>query len=281
MADSRDSPSPPPSSTESSAGSDSSTSSTPPYTPDELAAIFLDFYIFLTTLHYDAAGLKTPLPEGWPGLTPEDCAGFKSDNAIEVLRRLPYFDSSQKAAIHYKSRLIDYTSLGREHFETGDWHEESIEFWSTDGEVDPIHVFFIAWGCESYGRGLLLNVKHGEIIEDMVRADQLDPCDVKSYFDDLREDYRSLKLIPCLGRITIEARDVDERAESDRISEEQVRAQTESWGTDLDVQYIRQLYRQHGWPDAFRKDDAKKAIDALSDSIEEQRGAWEEDFTDW
>ncbi|KAM5475907.1 hypothetical protein MauCBS54593_000589 [Microsporum audouinii] len=39
--------------------------SEPPYTPDELVEIFLDFYTFLTTLHYDIADLKTPPPGGW------------------------------------------------------------------------------------------------------------------------------------------------------------------------------------------------------------------------
>ncbi|KAM5435161.1 hypothetical protein MferCBS31731_006458 [Microsporum ferrugineum] len=34
--------------------------SEPSYTPDELAEIFLDFYTFLTMLHYDIADLKTP-----------------------------------------------------------------------------------------------------------------------------------------------------------------------------------------------------------------------------
>jgi hypothetical protein len=94
-----------PRSTTSSQCSTSFTSSSPAYTAEELAATFLDFYIFLTTLHYDAADLKIPPPEGWPNLTPEHLASYKSSFAIEVLRRLPYFDS--EATIHYKSDLID------------------------------------------------------------------------------------------------------------------------------------------------------------------------------
>lgn len=72
--------------------------------------------MFLTTLPYDLADLKVPPPEGWPELTPEYCANLKSGFAIEVLRHLPYFDSKSKAAIHYKSGLIDYSSLNREDF---------------------------------------------------------------------------------------------------------------------------------------------------------------------
>jgi hypothetical protein len=154
-----------------------------------------------------------------------------------------------------------------------------VDLYSAEGEeVDPSHVFFIASGHESGGQELLLNVQYGEIIEEMIRYQTVGAYDVRSYFDDLKEAYRNLKLIPCLGRVTIEAWDVEKRA--DMIEEEEVRAQTEDWGTQLDVQYIRQIYRKHGWPDAFRKDDAKKAVDLLVDSTEE-RGGWEGPLLGW
>ena len=255
------------SSSGSSPGS-SSTFSSPPYTPEELAAIFLDFYTFLTTLHYDAADLKIPPPEGWPELTHDIPVGWKSSYTIEVLRHLPYFNS--EAAIHYKSALIDYTSHeGREIITQDDDYLRST---CEDDDTNPVHVIFIARGDESNGRDLLLDVQHGHILE-AIRCWPVNTDDVRSYFDDMKEDYRRLKLIPCVGHVTIEAAEVDERL--DRISEEEIRAQTEHWGTNLDIQYIRQLYRQHGWPDAFRKDDAQKALDELEESIVDTRNWWE------
>lgn len=47
-------------------------------------------------------------------------------------------------------------------------------------------------------------------------------------------------------------------------------AQTDSWETDLDVQYVRQIYREHGWPEAFRKDDAEKVLVEIIEAMEER-----------
>ncbi|PGH11881.1 hypothetical protein AJ80_06946 [Polytolypa hystricis UAMH7299] len=261
-------------------GSGTSIPSTGVYTPKELGAILLDFYRFLTTLHYNTADLKIPPPGGWPGLTPEFCAGYKSDYAVEVLRHLPYFERPDLCAhnpsqVHYKSELVDYSSWSRRDFET----ETTCYIWEDWGEfesskgvlVDMKDVISIASGHESGGRELFLDVKHGEITEYMVRGDPLDPVDARSYFRDLKEAYRSLELIPCRGMVTMEA-DAGETA--DNITEEQVGAQTEEWGTDMDVQYIRQIYRQHGWPDAFRRDDAEDAVFKLLDKLNDKRGGW-------
>lgn len=219
-------------------------------------------------LHYDAEDLKIPPPEGWPELTQETLAGLKSSYTIEVLRRLPYFNS--EADIHYKSELLDYTSHQDRELLTpsdifGDYCESS--------EINPVHVIYIASGHESGGRDLLLDVQHGEIIEEELKCRHVTTDDARQYFDALKEAYRCLKLIPCLEKDTIEAWEVEERP--DKITEEELRAQTEPWGTKLDVQYLRQLYRQHGWPDAFRKEDCKEAVDELVDSMIDGRlGGW-------
>ena len=72
---------------------------------------------------------------------------------------------------------------------------------------------------------------------------------------------------------SIEAQKVEER--SDRISEEEVHAQTEmGWGTDLDIQYIRQIYRDHGWPNAFRKDEIGEVCEKLSEALDLRGRTW-------
>lgn len=261
----------------------SSTSSSlrgPPYTPEELGAIFLDFYTFLTTLHYDPAELKVPPPGGWPGITPELCAHFKSNFAIEVLRHLPYFDSRCREFVHYKSKLIDYTSFTRENFEEARARDEDEEITDYDGNpMDMAHVFRIANGRESGGRLLFLNVRDGLLTEDWIRCDGLGPMDVNEYFGRLKESYRRLQVIPCPGRTTLVEPNMDDRG--DKITKEQVCAQTEKWCTELDVQYIKQVYRHYGWPDAFRRDKSTAAIDELMSSMVEQREAWEKPFPEW
>lgn len=38
----------------------------PLHTPQQMAALLLDLYTFLTTLHFDPADLKVALADGWP-----------------------------------------------------------------------------------------------------------------------------------------------------------------------------------------------------------------------
>ncbi|KAF5023084.1 hypothetical protein F66182_4841 [Fusarium sp. NRRL 66182] len=253
----------------------------PRYTPEELGALFLDFYKFLTTLHYDESDLKIPPPQGWPQITPEACAHFKSDYAIQVLRHLPYFDRLCPSYIHFKSKLLDLTTFARQDFESHIYRHESWEFWSSEGErKDPSDIVCIASGLESFGRFLWLNVVDCEIHEYLHAGDMLDAVPVEEYFENLKDQYRSLKLVPGRRRITIEAENIPER--EDRITEEEVHAQTEEWGTDLDVQYVRQIYRDHEWPDAFRKEEAFRVIDDWSqEALEAGRLEWRVSPPDW
>jgi hypothetical protein len=249
------------------------------YTPSELADVFSKFYQHLTTLHYDPAELQHPPTGGWPGLTTGAFGNWKDKKVVEVLRQLPYFHS--KAAIHYKSKLLDYASADLEMIKSESIErEEDFEFWSSKGKRHRKYFIYLAFGHEGGGRDLLLNVKDGEIIENVLEMDTLSPCDVREYLNKLKRAYRSLKLIPCLGRITIEAEKVPETSRN--ITEVEILAQSANWGTDLDVQYVRQLYRQHGWPDAFRREDAKAAVDSLMELVMERRDdEWEMEDEYW
>ncbi|KAH7145462.1 hypothetical protein B0J13DRAFT_501166 [Dactylonectria estremocensis] len=269
MSDDHDSP-------RSASVSDCSAVSEPPRCdPEKIRAAFIDFYTFLTTLHYDKADLKIPPPGGWPCLTPELCADYKPDETIQVLRNLPYFDRRSLLEFHYHSRLLDYTTFTRQDFEeaTEDYEPEQ-EFWGFEGQIDPGHLFCIAEGSGYGGHHLFLNARDGEIIQDTVGVNQ-ESYPVEEYFDTLMKQYRNLELIPCPGRVTLEASNVDKR---DIVSLEEVCNQMEYWPTDLDIQYVRQLYRQHGWPGAFRKDEATKAIDDLMSVVKNSGGkcrTWE------
>ena len=226
-----------------------------PYSPEEIAAIFMDFYTFLTTLHYHPGELVSPPPQGWPNLVPGSDLDAKSDLALEVVRRLPYLDSS--ADVHYKSRLVNYSTVDRSYF-VGKRLFAGEEVFEEDV---PDHVFIFALGHESGGRSLYLDVNTGEVIEEMIRMESKPAQDAKVYFEALKEDYRSLKLIPIPGMDSIEAWHVDERETP--ITEEEVLAQADDWETDLDIQYLRQVYRACGWPSAFRKDEAFDEVDSL------------------
>lgn len=96
------------------------------------------------------------------------------------------------------------------------------------------------------------NTVDGEINEIILSSSTPGPIPLKMWIDEMQNAYNCLHLIPCPGRVTMDCRDVSERKEQDvRITEDQFREQTEDWPTELDVQYVRQVYRDCGWPHAF------------------------------
>lgn len=141
-----------------------------------------------------------------------------------------------------------------------DQHLGNCELESSEGQaVDSADVVFIAEGYESGGRNIWL--------EDQSRCDVQTPEDVLAYLDTIREGHRNLRLILYPDHVTHEAWDLPEH--DGTITEAEIRAQSEEWGTDLDWQYIRRIYRSHGWPDAFRQDEAFKKMEKLLNLMEE------------
>lgn len=263
-----------------SSDSDSSQSGPrePRYAPQEYTGIFLDFYTFLTTLHYNAEYLKIPPPEGWT-FTSEFYSELgtnlgKSDLVLEVLRYLPYFDNKCQQHVHYKCSLIDFTTYPPDHLEDVLYRDEEFLWDLEEDDANIAEVICFATGGESGGRRLFLNVRDGSIIEDRVAYGTREPVEVKKFFDNLKEAYRNLKLIPCPGRTPEEGDQIEEADPGTQITQAQVLNQERNWGTKLDIQYIRQLYRQYGWPDNFQKDIVTTVINELM-KLAQQKGRYE------
>lgn len=203
-------PSPPPSDDGSYGSGDSDGSVEPPYTPQEVGALFLDFYQFLTTLHYDEASLKIPPPTGWPQITRESpkFANFKSDYTLEVLHHLPYFNEEPFAQFYPASELLDFTEISRETLEFYQAYDGDSEFWSTEDKVDEKDVVGFS-GARANGSLFYLVVKDCEIIEDLVESSGAQSSiPVEEVFENLKEQYRTLELTPGRGRETIYAKSV-------------------------------------------------------------------------
>ncbi|GKU11787.1 hypothetical protein FLAG1_12144 [Fusarium langsethiae] len=279
------SPSPPPSDDGSHDSDDSEGSDEPRLTPQELGVLFVDFYSFMATLNFDKSELKIPPPTGWSEVTLESCGHMKSDYTVEVMRYLPYFDNKSTSQIHYRSKLFDLTVWTPGDFKKHSEIHQAMEFWSSEDEQDPSDVVCIAEGYGTGGRGLWLLVKDCEIIEELSEVDVMSAVPVEDFFSNLREQYENLKLIPGERRITIEAENVPERKQ--RITEDEVNGQTEEWGTDLDIQYVRQIYRDYGWPHSFDMEAASRVVDTWlepsgSDVEEGPRGySWPRIANDW
>ncbi|KAI8722838.1 hypothetical protein NCS52_00428900 [Fusarium sp. LHS14.1] len=283
MSDRSQSPSTPPSTPPSSEEFESDWSDSnhvptePAYSIEEMVEVFLDFYNFL---NFRDVNLKMPPPGGWPNI-PESTASPESDRVYEVIRHLPYFDDAPEALLHYKSRLLDYTRMSRrdleEQFEMmgqllGDSHYSERR----GMDIDVSDTFPFSDGWETGGKAMYFNIWDGEISEENLRMDGGDPVDIRTYFEQLRGHFENLRLIPCHNRTIL---DYNVAEHTGIITEEEVMSQEEKdWGTPLDYQYIRQLYRGFRWPHAFRRDEAVQAVNQLMEKIRNKRDEWEIDY---
>ncbi|OBS25789.1 hypothetical protein FPOA_06325 [Fusarium poae] len=249
----------------------------PAYTTQELVAIILDFYNFLTTLHFDAANLKTAPPEGWPILTPEVLSILdKSEYVLDLIRHIPYFKQSfWSIGFLYKSQLCDIPEYTLKNFEEEMWWTEDYEFVSTRGEADGRHFIRLAEGRESGGRMIWLNAKDGEIVDYSIRGDAEDPVDIQVYFNSLKERYRKLELFP--GPPSIVTQEYEEMPECDEtITEEEFLEQGPEISIVENVDFGRKLYRKFGWPDAFQRDECWKEVERLQDEMNDMDDSiWE------
>lgn len=248
------------------------------YTPQRLVEIITDFYEFLTTLHLDPAELKYPPPEGWANINRNVDKQWKHKDVIYVMSHMPCATGPDRT-VHYKSKLIDYSTEDMDEVKSQSMHRAGWHACETSEGLkrSAQYYFHLSYGYESGGRELQLNVKDGEVIEEMIRMDELEPRDIQEYFEEQKELHRSLKLISCRGYVS---RDQDAHVpdRDDTIDEEEVLSQTDEWGTELDIQYLRQIYRQHGWPESFRRVEAEAAVNSHMAKCDDRRdSSWERD----
>ncbi|KAK3179573.1 hypothetical protein K4F52_008990 [Lecanicillium sp. MT-2017a] len=270
----------------------------PPFSPRQLGDMLLEYYRFLTTLHFNRAELRVPPEAGWPQLTDEYCADFKAPFALETLRHLPFWQSADNdleylQIAEYNSRFINYLALSSAEFAEFDtklypYYEGDREA-GADFQQDPdrSHCILLAKGSETGGVNLILDTYRGVILKDMVAMD-VNSHDIKEYLDGLQDKFRTLEFIPSsVGRVTLDGDDVTEATE--RITEQQLVDQRfqegedePDWGTDLEMRFVRQVYREHGWPRAFQKEAAFAAVDRVIQRVQIEcgSGAWPTVFWD-
>lgn len=120
------------------------------------------------------------------------------------------------------------------------------------------------------------------MIEDIIRVAMYPSIDVREYLKRQKEKYRSLEILVCPGRevwlaTTSKAHEVSAREErGGPITEKEVRAQEEDWGTELDELFVKLMWRQYGWPEAFRREEAVEAMEAFMAFHTKRRYGWQE-----
>lgn len=226
----------------------------------------LDLYRFLATLHYDIKDLKISPPGGWPQITPESCIHFKSDYAIKVLQHLPYYNSSE--FFHVNAHLLDWSTLPTSDFHFFHQDTDENEWESIESEVPSGWILPIAVYVRPDGSAFFMNVVDGEMIEELRGYGPQSPCPIDMWIDEVKEAYTKLHFIPHPNRVTIECAKVDDLPDgADRITEEQIIANTEDWPSKLDIHYLRQVYRDYGWPKNFQREAAFAKVANLLETL--------------
>jgi hypothetical protein len=257
-----------------------------PYTVEDIAALFTDFYQFLAKLQFNPDDLKFPPPEGWPNLAPEHVGTWKEDFALEVMRHLPYFQNGGNTQADYKQRFEDYSVWSPRQFAEPEWWEQYMDYERDGSPFHPRMAFIVAQGHESGGQQWVLDAEHGEMWVVSMRCDTQGPFDLREFFEAFKDKTRRLQILSLRGQEVIDSSEVEERAE--RISEAEVIAQDVEelsdferffGNTPLDLQYLRQIYRDQGWPDAFRRTECEDYVHNFMVRFEEQTGRepWDSD----
>lgn len=249
----------------------------PLHTPQQMAALLLDLYTFLTALHYDPADLKVAPADGWPDLTPEHCTHFRGDYALQVLRHLPYLGGRPPQLLHYQCEVVDYTVVDRGWFVKHHMDSDIEEWWSTLSQVPAAWMLPLALGVGAQASSFYLNVVDAEVCEVVSGLGDAPPKPLAAWVAEMKELFARLRLIPCDGKLTLVCKDVKDTEE--RIGEDEFRAEEGYFPTDLDVRFVRQVYREYGWPERFRYKEAMAyLLPLLQDVAEDNDDRW---WMDW
>jgi hypothetical protein len=125
------------------------------YNREQIVAAVTEFYQFLTTLPFvEPDEILYPPPEGWPQITKDKFAFLnKTDEVIELLRHLPYLDSSRgEWNIFPWTKSCDYLKGNVKAY---------IPFPPEDDYEFPTWVINLTYSEGNYGKYLMLDTTDG------------------------------------------------------------------------------------------------------------------------
>lgn len=139
--------------------------------------------------------------------------------------------------------------------------------YNKDLEADSKHILQIAAGWESGGNELFLSTRTGEMVTPLTGYGN-NADDVREYVDRTKRHFETLQMIPYSeGFNNLAAGLVDIH---EHITEEEILNAEGDWETDLAKRYLRQVYREHGWPKEFRREEAFSVVDGLLEKLKER-----------
>ncbi|KAL2122665.1 hypothetical protein VTJ04DRAFT_3120 [Mycothermus thermophilus] len=258
------------------------------YSLEETVAAIRDYFEFLTRVYLDESYVHLPPEGGWPEITPERLRGLgKTDDVVQLLRHMPYIqdDENTGSRIYAGPCMCEFykwpvlirncersTNISKD-FEDMRILTEPYGDWDK-GLVPPHMVGLIT--IETYFERFLLDTKHGviywfdcpgKILDSPTREPILDDLSdpdcseeetpkevpewrtspawsVRDFFELLKDCFRELRTIPLSYS---EVFDLNTFAYDSETLEA--------------LSLVRDVFREHGWPDLdrYRKEDCLRA----------------------
>ncbi|KZF23993.1 hypothetical protein L228DRAFT_244852 [Xylona heveae TC161] len=231
------------------------------YNQDEIIATMTAYYQFLSRLPYvDPSDIMYPPPGGWPEINQETLGYLgRTDTVIELLRHLPYINTdNHDFLVSLDVHAADYR---------GKWFKSSVakkvgSFATPVGATFPPNVIGLTNG-KNTGVYLMLDTVDGTITPYEIMGYTYDPTyppgDPRSWRDQCHDE--TLRLSDILDRWKQKFATLEWMASplngwpyiwwgDDRRQSEETRQREE----------MREIFRAHGWPNSFRRDECKQAL---------------------
>ncbi|KAM3530514.1 hypothetical protein NHJ13051_001347 [Beauveria bassiana] len=197
---------------------------------------------------------------------------FRGDYALQVLRHLPYLGGGPPQHLHYQCEVVDYTAVYRAWFVEQHMDGDTDEWWSTLSQVPAAWMLPLALGVGREASSFYLNVVDAEVCEVVSGLGYDGPKPLDAWVDEMKQLFACLRLIPCDGKLMLVCGEVEDTEE--RIGEDEFRAEEGYFPTDLDVRFIRQVYREYGWPERFRYKEAMAYLLPVVEDIAKDNDDW-------
>ncbi|KUJ08210.1 uncharacterized protein LY89DRAFT_725139 [Mollisia scopiformis] len=217
------------------------------YSRDAAVTAIRSFYQFFATLPSLAPEyIWEPPSGGWPEVNGTTLSRLsRNRDVVDLLRHIPYINDTQ---IAFHTTVIDYTADVKWSFDRSGAQGNVLP---CGAGVLPEHVAVLTDGGK-YGSWLLLDTQEGTITDfkSMETPESIFPppghpehwrayrtLPIRDFFESWKEKYRSLAWVVMPD-------------EDDGVLCNQEPSSNE----------IREIYRAHGWPSFFRREDCKEAL---------------------
>ncbi|KAF2429074.1 hypothetical protein EJ08DRAFT_735256 [Tothia fuscella] len=224
------------------------------YSRDEVVSEITSFYDFLVKMYLPENAVKYPPEGGWPMIKEGYLDPAKNATVLDLLKRIPYVDDNGMDYLIYPQTMcVDYTAFEGE----GPHDADPL---SEEQTVLPAHVVALAMipGKASNGYWFFLDTQRGtitrydfvdgptstdlseEVEDDRENWLEYETYRVPEFFEMLKEDFRTLQVIP--------------------RSATEIGTVRRSKGYPLNDK-MTEVYHAHGWPgEDFKKEECSKQI---------------------